>query len=181
MAQNGEFSKRAVMNGKMDITQAEGLIDMINSELEYDTYFAFTVCEEIGVRGATVAAHEADADIVITVEATTAADIGGVPKAKQCCALREGAVVSHMDGGTIYDKELFALAGKVAAENDIKYQIKTLVAGGNDSSAFQKGADGARVLALSLPARYIHTACGVVAKEDLLSVRALAEAINERV
>ena len=32
MAEPGEFSKRAVMNGKMDITQAEALIDMINSQ-----------------------------------------------------------------------------------------------------------------------------------------------------
>ena len=32
MAQPGEFSKRAVMNGKMDITQAEGLIDMIYAQ-----------------------------------------------------------------------------------------------------------------------------------------------------
>ncbi len=31
MALPGEFSKRAVLNGKMDITEAEGLIDMINA------------------------------------------------------------------------------------------------------------------------------------------------------
>jgi len=32
MAQPGEFSKRAVLNGKMDITQAEGLSDMIYAQ-----------------------------------------------------------------------------------------------------------------------------------------------------
>lgn len=32
MAEPGEFSKRAVLNGKMDITQAEGLIDMIYAQ-----------------------------------------------------------------------------------------------------------------------------------------------------
>lgn len=32
MAMPGEFSKRAVLNGKMDITEAEGLIDMINAQ-----------------------------------------------------------------------------------------------------------------------------------------------------
>lgn len=32
MAMPGEFSKRAVMNGKMDITQAEGLIDIIYAD-----------------------------------------------------------------------------------------------------------------------------------------------------
>ena len=31
LAEPGEFSKRAVMNGKMDITKAEGIIDIINA------------------------------------------------------------------------------------------------------------------------------------------------------
>ena len=31
LAEPGEFSKRAVLNGKMDITQAEGIIDIINA------------------------------------------------------------------------------------------------------------------------------------------------------
>ena len=31
LAERGEFSKRAVLNGKMDLSQAEGIIDMINA------------------------------------------------------------------------------------------------------------------------------------------------------
>ena len=34
MATNGEFTKRAFMNGKLSLSSAEGLIDMINSESE---------------------------------------------------------------------------------------------------------------------------------------------------
>ena len=34
MATNGEFTKRAFMNGKLSLASAEGLIDMINSESE---------------------------------------------------------------------------------------------------------------------------------------------------
>jgi len=34
LAQNGEFSKRAFINGKMSLDQAEGIIDLINAESE---------------------------------------------------------------------------------------------------------------------------------------------------
>ena len=31
---NGEFTRRAFLNGKIDLTQAEGLNDLINAETE---------------------------------------------------------------------------------------------------------------------------------------------------
>ena len=34
LAQRGEFSRRAVLNGKMDLSQAEGIIDIINANSE---------------------------------------------------------------------------------------------------------------------------------------------------
>lgn len=34
LAENGEFSKRAVMNGRMDMSKAEGIIDLINANSE---------------------------------------------------------------------------------------------------------------------------------------------------
>ena len=40
-AEPGEFSKRAFINGKMDLTQAEGLADIINAETEQQRRVAF--------------------------------------------------------------------------------------------------------------------------------------------
>ena len=85
-----------------------------------------------------------------------------------------------MDGGTIYDKELVALAMQIGKEQDIPCQLKNIVAGGNEARSFQQEALGARVLAISAPTRYIHSACSVAAKEDLISVGKLARAIIER-
>ena len=34
-AEPGEFTKRAFLNGKMDLSQAEAVMDVINSENEY--------------------------------------------------------------------------------------------------------------------------------------------------
>ncbi len=38
MAENGEFTKRAFLNGKVDLSQAEAIIDIINANDEYNVY-----------------------------------------------------------------------------------------------------------------------------------------------
>ncbi len=156
------------------------MVDLINSDLEYDTYFAFNTCEEIGCDGAAEVCYRLRPDIAVILEATTAGDTCGAPEGMRACEVHKGAVISHMDGGTIYDKELVQLALDVGKAQEIPCQLKNIVAGGNEASAFQRGAMGARVLAISAPTRYIHSASSVAAKEDLLSVGKLAKAIIER-
>ena len=85
-----------------------------------------------------------------------------------------------MDGSTIYSKDMIELASSTARENDIKFQIKNIVAGGNDSSAYQRTGTGARVMALSAPVRYIHSPSSVSAVSDLESVLNLANALNRK-
>lgn len=156
------------------------MAELINSELEFDTYFAFNTCEEIGCDGATEVCHRIRPDIAVILESTTAGDVCGTPEGQRACEIRKGAVISHMDGATIYDKELVALALQIGKEQEIPCQLKNIVAGGNEARSFQQGALGTRVLAISAPTRYIHSACSVAAKEDLLSVGKLARAIIER-
>ncbi|HAN21939.1 MAG: hypothetical protein A2Y15_06900 [Clostridiales bacterium GWF2_36_10] len=156
------------------------LVEIMQKELEYDTYFAFPICEEVGTDGAKEIAYNFRPDIVIVIEATTAGDIVDAPKARHACDLRSGAVISHMDGGTIYDKQLVEFVKKTAEENKIKYQIKNVIAGGNEASAYQKGASGARVIAISAPTRYIHSASNVVYNDDLFEIKELVSALLER-
>ena len=44
-AERGEFSRRAVINGKMDLTEAEGLLDLIHAETEAQRQQAFAQME----------------------------------------------------------------------------------------------------------------------------------------
>lgn len=147
------------------------MIELINSNLEYDTYFAFNVQEEVGLRGSGCSAYSIKPDIAIVLEATTAADIDGVTGGDKCCVLGNGPVVSFMDGRTIYDKSIYDLAFKIAKENDIKIQTKTKIAGGNDAGAIQQSAFGCRVAAVSLPCRYIHSGASVVNIGDIEETR----------
>ena len=151
------------------------MMDMINSEPEYDAWYVFTTREEIGTRGAAAAAFTVNPDIAFVLEATTACDIQGVSGGKKVCELGKGAVVSYMDNGTVYDRGLFDLAMRTARENDIPVQTKTLIAGGNDSRAIHVSHGGVRTCAVSVPCRYLHSPSCVIKYKDLEAVKALSE------
>lgn len=155
------------------------MMDMINSDLEYDMYFAFTVQEEVGTRGAKAASFSVEPDIAIVLETTTACDISGSSGNKRVCELGKGSVISYMDRSTIYDKELYKLAFNTAANIGVPAQTKTLVAGGNDSGAIHVSRGGVRTCALSVPCRYLHSPSCVIKQSDYEAVKALVFAMAE--
>ena len=155
------------------------LIKMIQSKLKYDTYFVFAVQEEIGLRGAKAAAYSVDPDLAIVVEATTAADLSGVPEEKKVCRLGQGAVVGFMDRGTIYNKELYDIAFALSHKYGIPCQTKTMVAGGNDAGAIHTSRGGVKTIAVSVPCRYLHSPYCVVKKEDVESTAKMVAALAE--
>lgn len=142
------------------------LIELIKSELEYDTHFVFAVQEEVGLRGAKVAAYTVDPEFAIVVETTTAADIPEVDTNRQVCNLSQGAVISVMDRRTIYDKQLVKTAFEIAEKCGVRAQYKRAVAGGNDAGVIHQSRGGVRTLAVSLPCRYLHAPACIVNISD---------------
>lgn len=153
------------------------MIELIKSDLEFDTYFCFNVQEEVGLRGSKCTSYSVQSDISIILESTTAADLDGVRGGDRVCVLGDGGVVSFMDRSTVYDRALYEFAMKTAKENNIPVQTKTAVAGGNDAGAIQTSGKGSRVLALSVPSRYIHSASSVVKKSDIENTRKLLKVL----
>lgn len=180
---HSEFTETAAFINSKAIDDRFGclvLIDFIKSDLPYDMDFAFVVQEEIGLRGATVAAYTVAPDYALVIETTTAADIPEIDTQKQVCHLGQGAVISFMDRHTIYNKEMVKLAMDTAAETGVKAQYKRAVAGGNDAGAIHKSRGGVRTLAISLPCRYLHAPSCTANKDDCESVLQLARAMAEK-
>jgi endoglucanase len=125
------------------------------------------VQEEIGTRGATTSAYTVKPDYAIVIETTTASDIPDTPENKKVCKVGKGAVVSFMDRGTVYSKELFDKAFEFAEKKGIRCQPKTLVAGGNDAGAIHKSRGGVKTLAVSVPCRYLHSPACVIKYSDV--------------
>lgn len=182
---DSEFKKLA--NGKIMAKSLDDragcfiLLNIIKKELPYDVYFTFVVQEEVGLRGAKVAAFSVAPDAAIVVESTTAADILGVPENEQVCKLGKGPVISFMDKGTIYYKKYYDLALKLSREKNILSQVKKAVAGGNDSGAIHTSRCGVKTLAVSLPCRYLHTAVGMVMLEDIIESEKLIYNLIENI
>ncbi len=170
----GEFlsqGERIISKALDDRAGCAVLIDLIKSYDEYDFYATFTAQEEVGLRGARVATYTVNPDCAIVLESTTAADISGVEQAKQVCKLGFGPAVSFMDKATLYDKAFY----EAALSADIPCQVKTQVAGGNNSGAVHLSREGVRTIAISLPTRYLHTSSTVANVSDLKNMRKLAE------
>ncbi len=150
------------------------MIDMIKSELEYDTFFAFVVQEEVGLHGAKAAAFTVAPDYSIVLESTTAADVPDVARTKQVCNVGEGAVIGYMDRRTIYDRGLIEKCRELSEKHGIPMQFKRAVAGGNDAGAIHDSRSGVRTIAVSLPCRYLHAQLSYISKKDYNSVSRLA-------
>ncbi len=153
------------------------MLELLQEKSKINYTCVFTVQEEVGTRGALAAAYTVKPDYAIVIETTTASDIPETPENKKVCKVGKGAVVSFMDRGTIYNKDLYKKAREIATEKDITNQTKTVVAGGNDASAIHKAAGGIKTVAVSLPCRYIHSASSVGSKADMESVNNLTKAL----
>ena len=142
-----------------------------------DVCFCFTVREEIGHSGARIAAYELRPEYAIVLETTAIADIADVKPSKRVADVGKGVVISVMDRSTIYDKELVGKTFEVARQNGIKAQIKRYVSGGNDAGHIHKTAEGAKVVTMSVPTRYLHSPACVANVEDYFAQRDLCEAM----
>ncbi len=155
------------------------LLQLLEAELPVDTWFVFTVQEEVGCRGAVTAANRLRPGAALALEGTTAADIGGVEKGKEVCFLGRGVVIPFMDRGTVYDRAFYDRAVAAAEAHAVPWQTKSMVAGGTDASAIQRSGEGALVLTLSAPLRSIHSPASVGQSADIQRMPELCLAILE--
>lgn len=173
---NGKIISRALDNR----CGCSVLINLLKCDAEYDFTAVFTVQEEIGCRGAQVTAQNLKPDVSLILDTTTACDINGIPDDSTVCSLGNGGVVSFMDKGCLYDRELYSLLLDCAKESSISAQTKRAVAGANDSSSIHKAAGGVRCASLCVPCRYLHSGICMIDKKDLQSTLELASKVLPR-
>lgn len=134
----------------------------------YDFYAVFTVQEEVGLRGASVAAHHIEPDFGIGLDTTIAFDTPGSHAHEQVTVLGGGAGIKIMDSSTICDPRMINFMKDVADRHKIKWQAEILPAGGTDTAGLQRqGKTGAIAGAISIPTRHIHQSIEMADKNDI--------------
>lgn len=137
--------------------------------LKYTVVLAATVQEEVGCRGAGVAAYACEPDIAIAIDTTLAVDIPGVPDDERVSKQGDGVALTILDSLTISDRTLIDEFEAAARKRDIAHQLSILPRGGTDAGPMQRSRAGLRTMTLSIPTRYIHTTTECIHKKDLHS------------
>ncbi len=160
-----------------DRAGCSAILELLSMRLDADFYGVFTVMEEVGLRGAETAAYQLEPDLGIVLEGTVCADMPEVEDYDKSTLIGKGAALSIMDGTTIYDIDLVRSVAKIAKDNNIMYQYRRSASGGNDAGVIHKSKKGAKVVAISVPCRYIHSAVNVASKSDYENVVKLAKEV----
>ncbi len=143
--------------------------------LQWDVYYVASNYEEIGMRGARVAAHEIHPDVCVCIDVTHATDYptlnvirDGDIKLGEGCVLAKGPNVFF---------GLFETLRNTAAKNKIPYQIEASpYPTGTDANIIQLMGDGVKTAVVSIPCRYMHTPHEMCSLKDIDSAVKIIEA-----
>lgn len=130
----------------------------------YDTYYVFTVQEEVGLRGSLPAAFGIMPDYSIAIDVTATGDTVGA-KAMEV-KLGNGAAIKLMDSSVICSQFMVDSMVNCAKRNGIKYQLEILEGGGTDTRSMQVTGSGSHAGCISIPTRYIHSPVETIDLKD---------------
>ncbi len=136
----------------------------------------FTTFEEMGARGAHVAAFSIRPQVALVLEGTVAADMPGVPESRNPSVQGRGPAITLMDRTTHCHPRVTALLEEIAERDGIPWQHKTPIFGGTDGARIHMSRGGVPTGVVSVPCRYIHSPTATLRVEDLDNAVRLATA-----
>ena len=145
-----------------------------------ELHAAFTVQEEVGLRGARVAGYAVEPQAAIALDCAPANDLPdsrGRENTQYNARLGQGPVIYLADGRTISDSRLVEFVRRTAEGAGVPYQIRQPGGGGTDAGALQQTRQGVPVVSISTPARYIHGPAALARIEDWQNTLRLLELV----
>lgn len=136
-------------------------------KLRHELIAVFSVQEEVGLRGAGVAAHGVQPTIGIGLDVTLAVDTPGAKPDEAVTRVGSGIGIKVFDSSMISTRWLVDEFADLAERQGIPSQLEVLAQGGTDGAAIQRSREGVPTVTLSLPTRYIHTIVESVHVDDL--------------
>lgn len=133
-----------------------------DAEFGGEVVVAVTVQEEVGLRGAQVAAFRIRPDVAIALDTIPSGDTPDVNFAKELpVAIGKGPVLQVMSGGgargMFADTTVIRMLQEAAKRKGIPYQLTTFTGGNTDASAMHLVAEGIPSCAVTIPRRYSHS------------------------
>lgn len=157
------------------------LLRVLEKTYSFPIVGVFTVQEEIGLRGATVAAWSVEPDMALVLEGTICSDTPGTDEHLEATKLGQGPALSIMDAATISSKSMLKQLVKVAEDRGIPYQFKRSTMGGNDAGRIHLSKTGVPAASVSVPSRYIHSPASIISLDDYENAVRLVQAFLDSV
>jgi putative aminopeptidase FrvX len=161
------------------------LLEMLkNAPENVDLCLSFSVQEEIGLRGAKVAAYHFDPQVAFAIDATPANDLpvhDGEENTFYNTKLGAGPAIYTYDAGTLNDPRLIRFLTATAVSEKIPYQYRQPGGGGTDAGAIHRQRAGIPTVSISVPHRYSHTAISLIRVDDWKQTQALLLAALKRI
>ncbi|WP_174614080.1 M42 family metallopeptidase [Virgibacillus ihumii] len=148
----------------------ELLKELKGETLSNELYSGATVQEEVGLRGAQVAANMIKPDIFYALDASPANDMSG--DESEFGQLGKGALLRIFDRSMITHHGMRDFILDTAESNDIPYQY-FISQGGTDAGRVHLSNDGVPSAVVGICSRYIHTAASMIHVDDYQAAKEL--------
>lgn len=174
LLQNGQITGKSLDNraGCTALIRAAEIIresGRLPGKLPFDVIFSFSSGEELGNRGAKIAAYEIDADEAIAVDVSFALSPMAPPE--HCGIMGKGAMIGV---SPVLSREMSDKLREIALDLSIPCQIEVM--GGRtstDADVISLTRRGIPCGLLSVPLKYMHTPIETVCLEDIESTARL--------
>ncbi len=166
LIQIGDYYTGKALDNRVSIyTLVEALRRAKNPQAEI--YAVATSQEEVGMRGASTAAHRIRPDIGVAIDVTLACDVPGSKPPQYVTQLRHGVGIKILDSSFIASPKLVEHCRRLAEAHDIPHQMEVLPRGGTDAGGIQRAAEAVPSITLSIPTRYLHSVVETIYAPDL--------------
>jgi tetrahedral aminopeptidase len=149
------------------------------AEHECEVVAVATTQEEVGLRGARVAAQRLRPDIGLAIDITLANDGPGAKPHERVTVVGAGAAIKAYDSGVIVPRAVIDHLVGIADSRGIAHQIEIMPRGGTDTRELQLAGDGALAGCVSIPTRYVHQVVETCHPDDLEACAALVAGFCE--
>jgi putative aminopeptidase FrvX len=153
-------------------------------EVPVTLYAVATVQEEVGLRGAQIAAERINPHYAVALDTTIAADVPGVEERQYVTKMGRGVAVKVLDGDRgglfIAHPALRDHIINIAREVGIPYQLEVLYGGTTDAMAIAFRREGIPAVALSIPTRYVHSPVELLDVRDAVNAATLLRHVIEK-
>ncbi|NWK85272.1 M42 family metallopeptidase [Staphylococcus sp. GSSP0090] len=148
-----------------------------NESIDINLVAGANVQEEVGLRGAKVAANKIKPDLAIAVDVAIAYDTPGMSGQVSDTAIGNGPVVIIMDASNIGHVGFTKHIKDIAKKHNITIQLDTTAGGGTDAGSIHVANEGTPTVSIGVALRYMHSNVSVLHTDDYQNSVALVTEI----